>query len=146
MKKWLFILLAGIFTATLTPTALAGEYTDQVSEYLDMVADVFAEMGVSTTTHGPSLGFLRRGESKSFDVELDKGTSYFIVAVCDDDCSKLSFSLKDENGNVIKTDRIAADMPAVSVTPRWTGHFSLRITMTRCATLDCAYGIRVFGK
>ena len=70
--------------------------------------------------------------------------SYRILGVCDNDCRDLDLALYDENGKLIGSDQKVDDLPAVSVTPSWTGPFTVRATMASCRTRQCLYGFQAF--
>lgn len=137
------LLLAVALTAAALP-AVAGKYTDQVTTLLDRVESVMAKKGYGPT-HNPKIDKLRGGGSDSFSFTLKKGMSYKIVSVCDADCGDLDLTLTDESGNQIDKDDQRDDTPMVSVQPRWTGKFTLRVKMYSCSNDPCYYGIGIYG-
>jgi hypothetical protein len=84
--------------------------------------------------------------SDEYTFELKSGREYFIAAVCDQDCSDLDLKLHDENGKLIAEDDLVDDAPIVRVTPRWSGRFTLTVTMFDCSSAPCHYGISVLGR
>lgn len=76
-------------------------------------------------------------------VRLLARKEYAIVAVCDRDCDGMAIELFDENGNLIDSAS-GSDKLAVTVRPRWTGIFRVRLTMTDCSTSSCHAGFAVF--
>ncbi|MET0648842.1 MAG: hypothetical protein ABW208_19710, partial [Pyrinomonadaceae bacterium] len=86
------------------------------------------------------------GETSSFALSLNGGTEYRLVSACDNDCSDIDIVVYDENGNQVASDTSRDDKPVVSVTPRWTGQFRIKVTMYKCSNSPCAYGISVFGR
>lgn len=136
--------LLAVALALAAVPAFAGKYTDQVTILLDRVETAMAGRGYEQT-HNPKIDKLRRGDSDSFSFTLKKGMSYKIVSVCDADCSDLDLTLTDESGNEIDSDDQKDDMPIVSVRPRWTGKFTLRVKMFACNNSPCYYGIGIYG-
>lgn len=67
------------------------------------------------------------------------------MGVCDADCGDLDLALYDENGNLVSEDETTDDVPAVTVEPRWTGPFTLRVDMYQCTEEPCVYGFTVVG-
>ena len=137
------LLLAVALGAAALPAA-AGKYTDQVNILLDRVDTAMAKRGFEQT-HTPKIDKLRQGDSDSFSFTLKKGMSSTIVSVCDADCSDLDLVLRDEGGNDIDNDDQRDDMPIVSVQPKWTGKFTLRVKMYSCNNNPCYYGIGIYG-
>lgn len=88
-------------------------------------------------------GWLNHGASRTHTMTLRRGVDYTFTGECDLDCSDLDLRLYDANGNLIDSDVLPDDYPVVSVTPRWTGGFGLRVTMARCSANPCAYEISV---
>ncbi len=137
-------LLPAVALALAAVPAFAGQYTDQVTILLDRVDTAMAGRGYEQT-HAPKIDKLRRGDSDRFSFTLKQGLSYKIVSVCDADCSDLDLTLTDESGNDIDSDDQKDDMPIVSVSPRWTGKFTLRVKMYACNSSPCYYGIGIYG-
>ncbi|MGA7935472.1 MAG: hypothetical protein WCA35_18115, partial [Kovacikia sp.] len=71
---------------------------------------------------------------------------YGLIGVCDRDCRDLDLRLYDENGNLVAADTSSDDTPFVSLTPRWSGQFYLRVDMANCRANYCYYGVGVFGR
>lgn len=117
-----------------------------ILEYqLNLMGKLFLEQGYNKT-HNFKFGTLRDDEHEFVYFELDDGWTYKILAVCDEDCKDLDLCLFDENNNTIECDQKIDDLPLISITPRWTGEFKLRIKMFNCEINPCSYGIGIFGK
>lgn len=125
--------------------AQAQDYTAQVKKQVALVKAA-GEQGGWQVTHSTKYHEMPKGRSNSFSLNLEKGWAYKIIAVCDNDCSDLDLVLYDENNNEISKDLGNDSLPMVEVTPRWTGRFSLRVTMYSCSNSPCFYGITVLGK
>lgn len=97
-------------------------------------------------THEITYASLNDNRYDNYYFTLDRGWDYKIYAVCDGDCGDIDLCLFDENGNEIDCDETTDDKPLVSVSPRWTGRFRLKVTMYECRINPCRFGIAVFGK
>jgi hypothetical protein len=76
-----------------------------------------------------SSGLLRRGQSAVIATTLSAGNSYTLVAAGCEDAYDVDLAVYDENGNRIGTDSDTSDVAVVSVTPRWSGTYYLKVTM-----------------
>lgn len=136
-----------IVTLFVTPTtALAqAQYVEQIRIQLNKARDLLEARGFEKT-HDYKIDTLRRGDAESTNLVLRKGMNYAIIGVCDKDCTDLDIKLYDENDHLIASDTSDDDKPLVSVTPRWTGQFRILVSMYKCSSSPCYYGIGVFGK
>lgn len=131
----------------MTPsTALANRFTNQVRAQLVRAAYALGLGGGYKLTHEPSVSTLRDNGYRYITLRLYRGVSYQIVGVCDEDCRDIDLLLYDGNGNLIDSDTSSGDVPSVSVRPRWTGSFRIRVNMHRCYASSCYYGVGVFGR
>jgi len=131
----------------LTPTvALAGRFTDQVREQLIQAAISLGINGSYQLTHNPLVDDLNNNQSQTFNVNLRSGISYAFVGVCDEDCQDIDLRVYDENGSLVDSDTGADDYPLVTVSPRWSGQFQVKVTMANCTASTCYYGMGVFGR
>lgn len=133
-------------TLALAPAlAHAGLYREQVESQISLFR-LAGLAGGWAETHSGVTGTLRDGASTSYALSLNRGVTYKIFSVCDQDCSDLDLTLYDENNNRISVDTKSDAYPYVEVTPRWTGAFTLRVKMEACRTNPCDYGVLVLGK
>ncbi len=142
MKKMLFSAVAMMAVAAPLQAADPGPV---VGGQLDHVRSQMRDSGYRET-HEQKIGSLRSGDNARFEVRLREGTSYRIVAVCDEDCDDLDMILYDENGNEIDSDRADDSIPIVEVSPRWDGKFEVRVNMASCNIAPCQYGVMVMGR
>ena len=91
-------------------------------------------------------GKLNDDARTDWTIYLVKNVEYSILGFCDNDCKDMDLILFDENNNKIAEDTTTDDVPVVSVTPKWTGRFTLRVLMDDCATNPCNYGVRIFSR
>lgn len=125
--------------------AQTDRWTRQVRDQLNQVARSARDRG-ATLTHDPYTGVLGNGGRDDINLNLRNGTTYAIVGVCDNDCRDIDLALYDDNGNLIASDTEQDSTPIVNVTPRWNARFRLRVSMPRCSSAPCAYGVGVFGR
>jgi hypothetical protein len=88
-------------------------------------------------------GMLNTDEAASFQTTLVQGTSYAIVAVCDDDCSRLQLTLLSSSGSDIAKERNSESLPTIHFTPETTGVYGIRVVMEGCRWNPCWYAIAV---
>ena len=136
--------VAAAFVAT-TAAAPQDEWVAQVRRLLQQAGKTFEDRGYSMT-HRIYTGSLNNGRNEMVSLDLDIGTQYQIMGACDTDCSDLDFVLYDAAGNQIDNDVETDDVPIVSVTPRRTGTYRVKVVMATCTAEPCRYGVAVFGK
>jgi hypothetical protein len=88
-------------------------------------------------------GMLNTDEAASFKTTLIQGTSYTIVAVCDDDCSRLQLTLLSPSGSDIDKERNSESLPTVRFTAATTAVYGVRVVMEGCRWNPCWYAIAV---
>ncbi|HYJ80748.1 MAG TPA: hypothetical protein VEW03_14130 [Longimicrobiaceae bacterium] len=143
------ILLAASVCAALFTTAVAAtaqdEWVRQVRRLLIEAGRRFEAQGYEMT-HDIYTGSLNDDGSTMVTLNLSIGTEYQILGQCDEDCTDLDLVLFDGAGNQIDSDLLEDDYPVVSVVPRRSGSFRVRVSMATCSVEPCRYGIGVFGK
>jgi hypothetical protein len=87
-------------------------------------------------------GTLPEGEDEEFELELEAGTQYFVVGVCDGGCSDLDLVLT-RGDDEIEADRELDDVPMLAIQNQ-SGTFVLSVQMATCSSNECHYGVRVF--
>lgn len=88
-------------------------------------------------------GTLPEGEDEEFELELEAGSQYFVMAVCDGECSDLDLVLTNSSGEEVESDRKMDDVPMLAIQGQ-SGTFVLSVEMATCASDECHYGVRVF--
>jgi hypothetical protein len=139
--KRLFIL----FGLVLFFLPMANGQSQIVRQQVERVDEILRYDGY-TRTHDVEYASLRDDASDYYTLDLRKGYTYKIVAVCDADCSDMDLKIYDENGNLIDEDTESDDTPIVNVTPKWTGEYELYVKMYDCSINPCGFGIVVYGK
>jgi len=88
-------------------------------------------------------GMLNTDEAASFETILVQGNSYAIVAVCDDDCSRLQLTLLSPSGSDIAKERNSESLPTLHFTAATTAVYGIRVVMEGCRWNPCWYAIAV---
>jgi hypothetical protein len=120
------------------------EWARQVANLLNQAASTATSRGLRST-HTPYIGALRTRGNTSHTLQLNGGTAYQIVGVCDNDCSDFDLRLYDSRGRMVAEDVLNDDTPVLSVTPGAGGTYTVRAIMTACSSEPCRYGIGVYG-
>jgi hypothetical protein len=88
-------------------------------------------------------GMLNIDEGASFQTTLRERVSYAIVAVCDDDCSRLQLTLVSASGSEIAKERNSESLPTLHFTPDATTVYAIRVVMEGCRWNPCWYAVAV---
>lgn len=123
----------------------AGQTDPQVRKQLKTWETVLDSEGFARS-HDYKYDSLRNNDNDQFTLKLDSKMEYKIVAVCDADCDDLDLALFDENGNEIDSDAGKDSNPMVEASPKWTGEFTLKVSMASCSRAPCALGVAVFAR
>ena len=135
-------LLALLAIAAL-PAALSGQqrWEQQVQSRLAR-----AVQAVPTASRLPVVkrsGMLNTDEEAFFQTTLVEGVSYAIVAVCDDDCSRLQLTLLSRSGSEIAKERNSESLPTLHFTAPTTQVYGIRVVMEGCRWNPCWYAVAV---
>jgi len=136
---------AGLAVAGAAPTIAQATNEALVNQLLGTAAGMAKERGFSST-HSRHNGSLNVNQTETVTLDLNAGTSYMVIGLCDQDCSDIDLWISDENGYEIDSDTLEDDVPIVEVTPRRNARFSIRAKMITCNVEPCFYGIGVYGK
>ncbi|HEY3221962.1 MAG TPA: hypothetical protein VGJ80_14625 [Gemmatimonadales bacterium] len=135
----LLLLLAMAFFAS--PAFGQQRWERQVQERVHRaIAAVGARSSLSVVTRS---GPLNTDEAASFETTLVQGTSYQIIAVCDDDCSRLQLTLLTPSGSEIAKERNSESLPTLRFTPQTTMAYGIRVVMEGCRWNPCWYAVGV---
>jgi hypothetical protein len=89
---------------------------------------------------------LNHDASESLTLPLRAGRQYAVLAVCDNDCTDIDLRLYSGSDKEISVDIEDDDTPIVTIAPDQDGKFRLKITMAKCSTSPCFYGVGLFAK
>jgi hypothetical protein len=137
MRGLLVLLITGM------PAALVGQqrWEHQVQERLQRA---IGALGTSSRTPVVKRsGVLNIDEAASVQATLVQNTSYAIVAVCDDDCSRLQLTLLTPGGSEVAKERDSESLPTLHFTAQATMTYSIRVVMEGCRWNPCSYAVAV---
>ncbi len=121
------------------------DYRAQILERLAQVEQAVAAQGYQRIGE-PTVGQLRQGQTFNVPATLEAGGAYQIIGVCDNDCGDLDLVLFDQSSNLISEDQLVDAMPVVTVTPQWTGPFTVQARMHQCTVEPCYYALVLYGR
>jgi len=135
--------LAALLVIAATPSVAIGQqrWERQVQERVQR-----AIAAVGSSSRLPVVqrsGVLNTDEGASFQMTLIQGTTYAIVAVCDDDCSRLQLTLLTPSGSEIAKERNSESLPTLHFTPATTMSYGIRVVMEGCRWNPCWYAVAV---
>lgn len=123
------------------PVSAQQHWDRQVQERLQRA--IVAVRGNSQLPVVKRSGTLNSDEEARFQTTLARGTSYAILAVCDDDCSRLQLTLLTPHGSEIAKERNAESLPVLEFTSDTTTPYEIRVVMEGCRWNPCRYAIAV---
>ena len=91
-------------------------------------------------------GALNGEESAAFQVPLIEGGSYTMLAVCDDDCTRLELTLLGPSGSELAKDRRSESLPVLRINAQSTAPYGVRVRMEGCRWNPCRYAVAVVRK
>ena len=121
------------------------EFDKQIRTQLEETARELRKQGFRLT-HQIFTGSLRNKEREDVLFQLDRGASYVVVGVCDNDCRDLDLGLYNAAGKEVDTDVTGDDTPVVAVSPTRSEQYTVRVLMADCGNAPCRYGLGVFAK
>jgi len=92
----------------------------------------------------PLIGKVKEEVEVPFTAELSSNTSYTILGVCDDNCSGLNLTLRNEQGEKIANDEKKDGIPVISFTPTENSDYQITARPNKCATEKCEFGLVLF--
>jgi len=137
--KVVIVLLA--IAALARPAIAQQRWERQVQERVRRAIDA-----VATSSRLPVVrrsGMLNTDEAASFQTTLAQHTPYAIIAVCDDDCSRLQLTLLSPSGSDIAKERNSESLPTLHFTATTTAVYGIRVVMEGCRWNPCWYAIAV---
>ena len=140
-------------TPAIQPAASSGaaapgqqvDYRAQILARLQQVEQAVAAQGFQRIGE-PTVGQLRQGQTFNVPATLEAGGAYQIIGVCDNDCGDLDLALYDQSSNLISEDQLVDATPVVTVTPQWTGPFTVQARMHQCTVEPCYYALVLYGR
>lgn len=129
---------------TFIPTLLAGQrWERQVEDRAQRAIEAVSGVGGASRPVVKRSGVLNLDEAASFQTTLVQGTTYAIVAVCDDDCARLQLTLLKPGGSEIAKERNSESLPTLHFTADTTMTYGIRVVMEGCRWNPCWYAVAV---
>ncbi len=126
------------------PIAAIGQQRRWEHQVQDRMQRAIAAVGTSSRLPVVTRsGMLNTDEAASFQTTLVERTSYAIVAVCDDDCSRLQLTLLTPSGSEIAKERNSESLPTLHFTAETTTPYGNRVVMEGCRWNPCWYAVAV---
>jgi hypothetical protein len=135
----LIVLLAIAVMAT--PALAQQRWERQVQERAQRAIDAVATSSPRAVVK--RSGMLNTDEAASFQTTVAQHTAYAIIAVCDDDCSRLQLTLLTSSGSEIAKERNSESLPTLHFTAETTAVYGIRVVMEGCRWNPCWYAIAV---
>ena len=131
--------------ALATEATAQNSFQQQVRNQIQTASNTIREHGYSAD-RDPITGSLNSAANESMMVNLQGGTRYAIVGVCDNDCSDVDLRIWDPNGTKLAEDIQTDDTPVLEFTATVTGQYRLSVEMATCRTNPCYWGVQVFKR
>lgn len=139
------VLTAAIVLVSVPGTARAqNRWREEVTAQVDHAAKLLKERGYTRTDVYD--GSLDHDASESLTLPLRAGREYALIAVCDVDCDNLDLRLYGGNDQEMATDVEQDDVPVILFAPQRDGKYRLKISMAKCSSSPCLYGVGLFVK
>jgi hypothetical protein len=141
------MLLALAVGAAVSTEALAqgNQYQQQIANQINQAATLVKSQGYSPD-RAPMMGSLNDDAEESIMVNLNAGTRYAFVGVCDNDCTDVDLQLFGGDGTKIAEDLDTDDKPVLQFTATYTGAHRMKVLMPTCNQNPCYYGVQIFVK
>jgi hypothetical protein len=106
------------------------------------------DLGLTDLSHNIVTGRLDAGERETVMAELEGGSSYSLLAVCDNDCTDVDLRIKTRSGTTLVEDLELDDYPLceISVAGEGTMMFEVEVIMVNCDAEPCRYAVAVFER
>lgn len=131
----------------LAPAPLAAQsYAQQVWDQLQAQYRSIARNSSDWFLRNYVMGTLQKRRMEAWTFSLDKGTSYLIAGVCDDDCQRVDVVLKDADDRIVARREAGDSAPGIAFTPRRDGRYTVEVTMAQCRGDPCFFGFGIFAR
>jgi hypothetical protein len=106
------------------------------------------DLGLTDLSHNIVTGRLDAGERETVMAELEGGSHYTLLAVCDNDCTDVDLRVKTRSGTTLDEDLELDDFPLceISVAGEGTMMFEVEVIMVDCDVEPCRYAVAVFER
>jgi len=126
-------------------------FSQQTAQELDLwtvqvnnqIREYEQRLGLNNRSHAIVTGSLHNDNNEWVTMDLDANAKYYILGVCDKDCSDLDLKLYSSS-TLLDEDIMSDNYPLVSVTPSADGRFRVNVIMVGCTVSPCRYGIAIY--
>ncbi|HEX4966510.1 MAG TPA: serine/threonine-protein kinase [Thermoanaerobaculia bacterium] len=129
---------------TATPPSASGAPEPGDSRDLSLMHGSLDRAGGGLSKVGDYYDKLAPNTSDNLELGMQQGIPYRIAAVCNAYCHDIDLTLFDTDGTLLLKDTATNDTPVLEITPTRSGKFTLRVSMARCDTSICHYGVGLF--
>ena len=144
VRPMLLALAAGVAIST-EATAQGNQYQQQIANQINSAATLVKSQGYSAD-RAPMMGSLNDDAQESIMINLNAGTRYAFVGVCDNDCTDVDLQLFGGDGTKIAEDLDTDDKPVLQFVAPYTGSYRMKVLMPSCNQNPCYYGVQIFVK
>lgn len=144
MRLSTFAALIAVTGGTLATPAAAQTGQALIRHLFTQLEADFRDKGKRMTQVAAFQNGIEDGSSRGDIVSLDRGQTYWIVGVCDEDCSDFDLEVKDSNAVVVGSDVLDDDAPIVVLENVRGGAYQVRSVMADCSADPCLTGVRVY--
>ena len=96
--------------------------------------------------HRAMIEMNRRSDLRRFVLRLEAGTTYALVAACDQDCDHVTLAILDEARQPMTATRERAGVVLLTGTPDRSGHYEVELTLPGCRERSCHTGLAILRR
>ena len=144
VRPMLLAVAVGVAIST-EATAQGNQYQQQIANQINSAATLVKSQGYNPD-RAPMMGSLNDDAQESVMINLNAGTHYALVGVCDNDCTDVDLQVFGGDGTKIAEDLATDDKPVVQFVAPYTGAYRMKVLMPSCNQNPCYYGVQVFVK
>jgi hypothetical protein len=129
-----------------------GGDSSSVIRQFDDWTNAVEKMGRHQTPPQVLNGRTSKGKVAEHTVRVSKNSDYFVIARCDDSCDAMNLTIVAPDGRLLGAlaaeyaPQEASKLPYASLRSTKEGDYLIRVEITECAEVDCAYGIALYRR
>jgi hypothetical protein len=90
-----------------------------------------------------TTGTLNQEESATFSVTLQQGRHYSVIAVCDNDCSRLRLVVATPTNSELALERSSEGFPVIQFSPPVSAAYRIRVSVEECRVNPCWFAVGI---
>jgi hypothetical protein len=118
-------------------------YRAQLDRQLEAARGLFANQNIEVAA-GPFFGSLEEDGRDTYTLQVRGGKKYYVVGVCDTDCTDLDIRLLNAQGTVLAQDQLEDGAPLVELVPSISGSIRIEVTMFKCSSEPCFFAVEAY--